>query len=854
MIPIRLSIRNFMCYREPPVLDLGPIQIACLCGPNGHGKSALLDAITWALWGQTRARTQNELIHQGQTEMSVELDFTSRDRNYRVSRRHSLRHRGQGATILELQVASGDDMVPITGNTVRETEAAIRDLIHMDYDTFVNTAFLLQGRADMFTAASPARRKQVLAEVLDLGYYESLAARAKNAGRELDRQIASLDAAIETRAAETARRPEYEAALDEQKGAMRRTLASLKEQGAAAEELRARTSHLQARRSELSAVQARLDANRAELASLKRRHAASSARLADHEAMIARSAEINAGFQGHEEAAAQVAAFGQSLADLTELERIKATAERDLAVRKERLNSDLRGEKERLNDLLRISETLPQLREDTASIAQERKAAEGIEGDVVARRAALSELNAEAQVLNSQCQQLRSQMEETRRRFDLLESGDAVCPVCRQSLDDQGADHLRDEYQKAGLAAKRRHGELQSRMEEVSRETQQRGRDIQAAESRAAAARQLALRHQTDNERALEAALAAEGRIPEVRSSIGSLEGQLAALDEEMGGELAEIDARIGELGYDGELHREASARLAELEPYSALHIELGRARADMPAEREARDLASTMVARRTTEIEDAEQELETIRAEIADLPGLEAELAAKLAGIDELESQREGLAGRIGGLKEAVARCERLEAEVAESRRRRLAVAADLSAYSELARAFGKNGIQAMVIETAIPQITSSASEQLMRLTDGGMTVKLELREGRRERGTGEPAEQLDIRVGDENGNTRSYEMFSGGEAFRINFAIRIALSRLLASRSGAPLPILFIDEGFGSQDASGQDRLREAINSIQDEFQKVLVITHIEAIKESFPVRIEVQKTPSGSTFTVN
>ena len=78
---------------------------------------------------------------------------------------------------------------------------------------------------------------------------------------------------------------------------------------------------------------------------------------------------------------------------------------------------------------------------------------------------------------------------------------------------------------------------------------------------------------------------------------------------------------------------------------------------------------------------------------------------------------------------------------------------------------------------------------------------------------------------------------MFSGGEAFRINFALRIALSRLLAQRSGAPLPILFIDEGFGSQDASGQERLREAIQSIQSDFQKIIVITHLEGIKDSFP-----------------
>ena len=171
---------------------------------------------------------------------------------------------------------------------------------------------------------------------------------------------------------------------------------------------------------------------------------------------------------------------------------------------------------------------------------------------------------------------------------------------------------------------------------------------------------------------------------------------------------------------------------------------------------------------------------------------------------------------------------------------------------FDELAVAFGRNGIQALIIETAIPDLQNDANELLGRLTDGRMTLKLQLREGRKERLTGTPSEELDIRIGDEVG-TRAYEMFSGGEAFRINFALRIALSRLLAQRSGAPLPILFIDEGFGTQDTAGQERLREAIQSIQSDFQKIIVITHLEGIKESFPTRIEVTKTAGGSTFQV-
>ena len=111
---------------------------------------------------------------------------------------------------------------------------------------------------------------------------------------------------------------------------------------------------------------------------------------------------------------------------------------------------------------------------------------------------------------------------------------------------------------------------------------------------------------------------------------------------------------------------------------------------------------------------------------------------------------------------------------------------------------------------------------------------------------------ETLDIVISDELG-ARNYEMFSGGEAFRIDFALRIALSKLLARRAGAPLPTLIIDEGFGTQDSTGIEKLKEAIGSIQDDFEKIIVITHIEELKDAFPVRINVIKTPEGSTLEV-
>ena len=111
---------------------------------------------------------------------------------------------------------------------------------------------------------------------------------------------------------------------------------------------------------------------------------------------------------------------------------------------------------------------------------------------------------------------------------------------------------------------------------------------------------------------------------------------------------------------------------------------------------------------------------------------------------------------------------------------------------------------------------------------------------------------ETLDIQIQDRAG-VRDYEMFSGGESFRINFAVRLALSHVLAQRAGARLQTLVIDEGFGSQDEIGRQRLVEAISLVQEDYKKILVITHIEQLKDIFSTQLQVEKTPTGSMVTV-
>ncbi len=153
------------------------------------------------------------------------------------------------------------------------------------------------------------------------------------------------------------------------------------------------------------------------------------------------------------------------------------------------------------------------------------------------------------------------------------------------------------------------------------------------------------------------------------------------------------------------------------------------------------------------------------------------------------------------------------------------------------------------MIMEAVLPEIEGEANRILHRLTDGRLTVRFR---SQRETKEGTVQETLDIMISDE-GEERPYENFSGGERFRVDFAVRLALSRILARRAGTPLRLLVVDEGFGSQDQAGRERLVEVLNAVKDEFSTVLIISHLEEFQDAFPVRIEVRKTANGSQLHV-
>ncbi len=313
---------------------------------------------------------------------------------------------------------------------------------------------------------------------------------------------------------------------------------------------------------------------------------------------------------------------------------------------------------------------------------------------------------------------------------------------------------------------------------------------------------------------------------------------------------LAEIDAALKETGYDpaeadrlrkltgeGEAIRDDMRKLemaaAALEPLNREVGDLAKELKAVAADLEEQETSWRQASVALAEAKAVAPDFQKAQRDLLDMQELENRLRIRVGSaqqkVDVLDSLRE----RKDGLDAEKAGC-----------------LAQIAHLKQLERAFGKDGVPALLIEQAIPQIESKANEILERLSGGEMSVRFETQRELKTRDS--LRETLDITISDSAG-VRDYEMYSGGEAFRVNFAVRLALSEVLARRAGARLQTLVIDEGFGSQDEMGRQRLIEAINMVRGDFAKVLVITHIESLRDAFPTRIEVEKGAGGARVTV-
>ncbi len=856
MIPIKLAIRNFMCYRDNvPPLHFEGIHTVCICGNNGNGKSALIDAITWALWGRARAKSDDDLIHSGQTEMEVEFDFAVGQQPYRIIRKRSKpKRRGRsGQTILEFQIATGDGFRSITGNSITQTQQKIIDTLHMDYDTFKNSAYLRQGHADEFTLKKATERKEVLADILGLSFYDELEGQAKNIAKQQEMEKAQLDSAIKDISDELAQKPTYEAEFEHAQSELSHIEKVIKEQESRLNGLRQQKDQLENKKLQLTQLEEHIEDSGKDLERWDEQIKQYQARIKEYEELIARRSAIEEGYAQLTEAKKLNDELNQKLGLLVKLNEHKSKLEKAIEKAGAALITDHAVAQSKIEELEADSQKLPQLKSESQQTQVQLRQLAELEETLRGKRQSSQELRTQVHYLESKKTQLEREIEEIEEKLNLLlTKSEAKCPLCETDLGIEGLKLIETKYavdksnksdslkvNQAELAHKK--VELKSLESVISQLETKLNQDRASVQSKESLLR-----------KEIAEAEAATSKLTDERERLAEIERLLARKDfanieqERLG----EFERELAELDYDSKQHEEVRHRLLNLEQHGNPKRRLEEADRLISQEREVLSRAEEASRELHRSLEVDSKKRQDLSQELNLLPQLKSDLAQAETEYQMLVTQQRQAQEIMGSVKEKLQRCSELEEKRKEKERLSGQASKQGEIYRDLAKAFGKGGIQALLIEIALPEIEVEANRLLGRMTDNRMNVKIETQ---RETKKGDVIETLDINISDELG-TRNYEMFSGGETFRINFAIRIALSKLLARRAGAPLPTLIIDEGFGTQDSVGIEKLKEAINSIQDDFDKILVITHIEELKDAFPTRINVIKTAEGSTFEVS
>jgi len=861
MIPLKLTLSNFLCYRENvPPLNFNGVHVACICGSNGHGKSALLDSITWALWGKARGKVQDEMISYGADECRVELDFSSRDENYRVIRSHGRggRRRRGGASDLQLMILDGDAARPITGDMIRETQARIDQTVGMDYDTFINSAFLVQGRADEFTNKTPTERKAVLSKILGLETYDKLQIRAREGNSWAENTVKISEGNVDRLRRELDQLVAPTAELKTVETTLFNANKDLEEQKVKTSALRDQVTELRRQQAGLEESSGRMVMLAKEAEQFESAHKVSQQQVVAFEKLISQASTIREGsaqLTAARNAFARLEEAGQTFDELERL-RVSTAARIDLKrtqleAQIQQISTDIESrlnpkiqelEQIQTNQIL-LQEQGPEFDERATVLARERENLQGISIQIGQLQSALERSVSEGKDLAA--------------KKELLEGAngqDPICPLCRTPLREDGCVRLvetfetdieskREEYRTISARVKI----LQGEASELENRLPQQELALNQAQTNWQVELQQLEQQLKDSQQARLELEEATPRLKTMRITLA--DNSFAAEDS---AQLKRLEEQIKELDYDPATRQQMFRESQNLEAFAQQEQLLEQAEAGLPGAKDAVEQNSALAARRREELTEMETQAAKTKGALARLTTLEAEFTQEEQLEREIGVRVQQSIDRQGYLRGQVERQESLADELRSETARLNALQDEQSIYQELAVAFGRQGVQAMLIETVVPRLEDETNLLLGRMTDNRMNVKLETQRDRAS-GNGDPRETLDIIVSDELG-PRGYEMFSGGEAFRVNLAMRIALSKVLAQRTGAPLPTLFIDEGFGTQDAIGRERILDVISAIGNDFEKVLVITHLDDLKEAFPVSIEVLKDVNGSTFWIN
>ena len=767
----------------------------------------------------------------------------------------SFSHAGKSSRAsLEFQVYDQKEnkYVSLTCPSTRETQERIIKTLRLDYQTFINSAFILQGRTNEFSKKTARERKEVLSEILGLSRYDELADLAKSYLKEINNVIMAKDSRLEYIAQELIQVDFYEGKIKELSEEQARISQKITEKEGQINKLKERVSFLQHKSEEFDGLIERIEQLGQEIVRGEKEIELKKKEIISCEEIISQKEAILTEFKDYQKFNAENNELTLKLQKIRKVEEEKILIERKIESGRADLVIEIRNKQDRHKDLQIKAGQKEKNKTELLELEKKIKDIKLLEEESEEIQEKGNKLNVKLSSIKNQIEGLEKDIGDNEEKIRLLrENPEGECPLCEAKLN---AD--RKKKIEANLE-----GEIKlnlTEIEKLKREEEEsdiqreklvnRWKEIKQSIKDKDTWQQELSRVHLEYKESEQAAKMMIGLQEEIKKIEKKIEEKNYAIEEQKG--LKRLEEQIKNIGYDEERHLQLNRKIEGLH-----HAPVERARLE-EVEKKIDSLRTALAEwqenyqQKDLDFKDLEKKIEEIKIELKELPSLKERLTQEEQLLKSDLILREGILEERGGYQSKFEQCLKLEKEKKEMEEELEKSRQEKNIYEKLIVAFGKNGIQALIIENALPEIEEEANNLLAKLTSNGTQITIE---SLRDLKSGRLKETLEIKISDEMG-VRDYELYSGGEAFRIDFSLRIALSKLLARRAGTRLRTLVIDEGFGTQDEEGLDNIVEAIQSISDDFDKILVITHLETLKDAFPVRIEVTKIPEiGSRFKI-
>ncbi len=803
MRPRRLELQGFSTFRERVCLDFDGLDLVAFTGATGAGKSTLIDAITFALYGSV-ARYENKglvapVIHQLVNEAKVRLDFESGGQNYivtRIVRRRNTRS-GEADTAstrearLELVNGDGPDAdTTVLAGEVKGLNAAIEELLGLDFRQFTRTIVLPQGDFAAFLRDEPANRDKLLQRLLDMGIYERMGQLARSSAKRAGHQAEILSEQLQ-------RNP---ALSDADFAALEANTAALAEARTVADK----------KLGELGQLDARLEPMREDV------------RTIDHGIARLQAIELPDALPGLDR-------------DLKQAIEKRADCEETLTLARRNRDDafaayDAMADKGDLVRALSLVEQLAESREDLERLQTEAEEAE---------RSVLS-LSDEQEKLDEAVTEAESSARTARLSADAaawtaaLEVGQP-CPVCHRDVESVPDHDAAVELEQAEVELRKLQTESKQLAKQLAKmvgtkassakEIERHGERIDLLElqlsTKDGSNDPVALAKQIEEvdraEKAHRAAAAATAELESRLAEAAEEESRLRLTLESTQQQLSTLRDSVADLEPPTLGHRSL------VDDYDTIH-------------RWSKERGDGLRIRRGELVAEGKR----IAAERAELEGELSELARSVSVDSEVAKLSDALADALAEAKASVATAEARRVE----QRAMAAQIAELNTERLVDETMGKHlragGFGSWLLSEALDNIVAKATVWLLELSNNQYSLV---------------AGDKSFVIIDHNNadETRDVRTLSGGETFLASLALALALADSIAELAPVDSPKLesmFLDEGFGTLDPGTLDVVAGAIEELASTGRMIGIVTHVGDLAERMPARFEVSKGPSGSS----